>query len=35
MWASPNNIPTNISFIYLGIVIKVISAEDKRTIPLV
>jgi hypothetical protein len=35
MWASPNNIPTNISFISSGIVIKVLSAEDKRTIPLV
>lgn len=35
MWASPNNIPTSISFISSGIVIKVLSAEDKRTIPLV
>lgn len=34
MWASPNNIPTSISFISSGIVIKVLSAEDKRTIPL-
>ena len=36
MWASSNNIPTSISFIYSGIVSKlVIPAEYKRTIPLV
>lgn len=35
MWASPSNIPTNISFTSLGIVIKSLSAEDKRLIPFV
>jgi ribosomal 30S subunit maturation factor RimM len=35
MWASPSNIPTNISFTSLGIVIKALSVEDKRLIPFV
>ena len=35
MWPSPSKIPTNISFISSGIFIKALSAEDKRTIPLV
>ena len=35
MWASPSNIPTNISFMSSGIVIKDLSAEDKRLIPFV
>ena len=35
MWASPSNIPTNISFILSGIVIKALSDEDKRLIPFV
>ena len=34
MWASPSKIPTKTSFISLGIVIKALSAEDKRIIPL-
>jgi len=33
MWASPTNIPTNISFTLSGIVIKALSVEDKRLIP--
>lgn len=35
MWASPSKIPTKISFISLGIVIKALSADDKRLIPFV
>ena len=35
MWASASKIPTNISLISSGIVIKALSAEDKRIIPLV
>ena len=34
MWASPSKIPTNTSFVSWGIVIKALSAEDKRIIPL-
>ena len=35
MWASPSNIPTNTSFISLGIVINFLSEEDIRLIPFV
>ena len=35
MWASPSKIPTNISFVSLGIDTKALSAEDKRLIPFV
>jgi len=35
MWASPSKIPINISFISSGIIIKALSADDKRTIPFV
>ena len=35
MWASPSKIPTKISFISSGIVIKALSFEDKRVIPFV
>lgn len=33
MWASPSIIPTNTSFISLGIVIKALSSKDRREIP--
>jgi len=35
MCASPSNIPTNISFMSSGIIIKALSVEDKRLIPFV
>ena len=35
MWASPNKIPTNISFISSGIAMIALSSEDKRIIPFV
>ncbi len=35
MWASPSNIPTNISFTSSGIIIEALSVEDKRLIPFV
>jgi len=35
MWPSPNKIPTKISLISLGIVIRALSADDNRLIPFV
>jgi hypothetical protein len=35
MWASPRIIPIKTSFISSGIVIRALSAEDRRTIPFV
>lgn len=35
MWASPNNIPTNISLTSSGNTIEALWEEDKRGIPLV
>jgi len=35
MWASPSNIPTNISFTSSGILIRALSLEDNRLIPFV
>lgn len=35
MWASPSKIPTKISLNSLGIVIRALSADDKRSIPFV
>jgi hypothetical protein len=35
MWASPNNIPTNISLTSSGNVIKALSTDDKRFMPFV
>ena len=34
MWPSPSSIPINTSFKSSGIIIKALSAEDKRKIPL-
>ena len=35
MWASPSNIPINVSFISVGNLINARSLGDKRTIPLI
>jgi len=35
MWASPSKIPTKTSFVSLGILIRALSAKDKRLIPFV